>query len=831
MQGHKYLSSALLAVLIFGSAVALGASSTEFYRPTGLGCAVFYNTDAEGLALFKGTGMRMDFYDEVSYNALIDVDEDGKYNCVITTGPVSNDDAGVIMTYLSNYSARWVAMNWGGPYDLEKKGVKSEPNTVTVPKTEDTKILEGVVVRGKDMEFPRLFFDYIPGGVPGMVPFATLASDTKATIAFADTKNKVMYVTARCENNTLGGITLQHIALQYVTNKVIMGARKIALSPQVDDFFLSNDHLVPVDNVSYHLTLQDEYNKETGDSIKFALGINGMATKYDGETNNYLFGPFFEMYNISVDAYLLPDENKDKYTDPWPDKWYMNETFYGPWFDSFDLAQAALTKEWRDGFLWHSHTFTHPNMAEMSVADAKIELHYNIGMATQILGFSESETWSGKGFISGTYSGMQNGAVWKAMDELGMTNSLSNNDYGPHNYTFETAANFLPYITTVEYNGYEGMTLIPRHATRIDWNAATPEENLAVWDKTAFGFKSEEEVNEYDCGYIGPLILSLRQDPLMYHQSNMNLFQYENETQSLLSNHVFSLSKCMHEYISLPFTSYKQDELYDIFMNRLALNNCDATVMTQRSDGTTFNYVSVSISSDKEPCQVPMEGVTLPTADSDEASNAVLTNKDGIVVIQAEPGKTFEWGKKITSGGETKCDLNQWTSWYTDGLCAGSKDDYSCAQCVSGGCQCGGSNGQVCVECGVGNCAAEKACTNPAIPTTVTTTATSVTTSTSISTNTSVPSNDPSSNTGTGTATGSSTNSHHTTVTTHGSSTGSPSAQTSGTPDVSSSGSGSEVAILTGSIVGGVAVATLLIFGVLFHRRARRGDNRDYVSV
>eukprot|EP00127_Corallochytrium_limacisporum_P001306 Clim_evm18s50 gene=Clim_evmTU18s50 len=657
MQGHKYLSSALLAVLIFGSAVALADSSTKFYFPTGLGCAVFNNIDVEGLALFKGTGMRMDFYDEVSYDALIDVQEDGKYNCVITNGAVSDDDVGIIMTYLNNYSARWVAMNWGGPYDSEKKGVTSEPNLVTVPKTNDTEILEGVVVRGTSLNFTELFFDYIPNGVPNMVPFATLASDANATIAFADTTNNIMYVTALCENTSLGGITLQHIALQYVTENVFMGARKVAISPQVDDFFLSSDHLVPRDNVSYHLTLQDEYNNKTGDSIKFALGINGIATKYNGLTNNYEFGPYFDMYAMDVDAYSMPSDNKNKYTNPWPDKWYMNETFYGSWFDSFDLAQGALTEEWRDGFLWHSHTFTHPNMAELSVADAKIELGYSIDMATHLLGFSESETWSSKGFISGTYSGMQNGAVWKAMDELGMTNSLSNNDYGPHNYTFETAANFLPYITT-----------------------------------------------------------------------------------------------------------------------------------------------------------------------------------DGIVVIQAEPGKTFEWGKKTTSGSETKCKLNQWTSWYTGGLCFNSKDDYSCAQCVTGGCQCSGTSGQVCVECGVGNCEAEPVCTNPAIPTTVTTTASSMTTNTTISTNTSVPTSDPSSNTSTGTATSTGTGSHTTTsMTTHASSktTTSPSAQGSGTTDPSSGGSGSEVAILTGSIVGGVAVVTLLTFGVLFYKRSRRGDDpvSDSASV
>eukprot|EP00127_Corallochytrium_limacisporum_P001230 Clim_evm17s46 gene=Clim_evmTU17s46 len=640
MDDRKSWISVLLTPLVFGATFVL---ADDYKLATKLQCAVIGNPDGQGLQVFRGAGIPLKFSDALGTTTL-ENDNLGEVSCIITHGPVSDDDSKTIMDYLSKYSARWLSVNWGGPNEGDRK--PATDTSLVVPVTEDTEFLSGTTTRGKAWDCPDVTYDYVQSP-DDMTTIVSLNSDPNEAVMYVNSESDVGYVLSDMVDSSICGLALQYAALFWVTKGSFLGKVQISLSPQIDDMFLSDDmfnrtdHLVGPDDVDWHITWKDDWNNQHGDSLKFNLCVNDMAIFHGGNTSNFEWGDPFDNDERAPDDYVKVGDNPPHYTRPWEDKWWET-TNWNEWFDKFPLAKMAATDRWAKNFNWMSHTMTHVNMAILDNADAKLELEYNEQSALAAFHFDKAGTWS-RGVILGEYSGLQNGNVIKAMADLGIKSTLSQNDYAAHNYTAEDNNNYLPFITKLETNGYAGLALIPRWNTLIAWDAANADINLAIWQMFGYPeFNTTDDLLKYDSGFLVPKIMSLRQDPLMYHQANMNTFTYNGKKQSLLTLHVSTLAEKMHEYLDLPFISHKHDDLAGIFTDRLALQNCNPEVVMQRGDGENVNYLKISVpSGSSEGCKVPLEGIPLPSM------NGAVTDSFGKVFVNVQPGDVKEFGTMV----------------------------------------------------------------------------------------------------------------------------------------------------------------------------------------
>eukprot|EP00127_Corallochytrium_limacisporum_P005999 Clim_evm76s215 gene=Clim_evmTU76s215 len=640
------------ACLTVGLMARSSSAQSVASPPSQLGCAVIGETLA-GLDVFQGTGMPLDYYNTLN-GASLEENGQGLYNCLITVGSVSVDDEGTLQTYIDEYGARWLALNWAGPAESARTPTAQQTLRV-IPAF--TGFADSIVKRDVEWDATGLIFDVVPNPQT-LGDFDTLVStgsDATMAVVYQDAVQSRLYVLSdlqtddpNTDGHFMAGLALQHLVLQWVTRGFFVGTRQMHVCPQVDDFFLAtNDkgrNLVPPEDVSWHIDWTNDFNSVTGNNMKIDLAFNGMGLKGQGKTIFNEWGNY-NTRGIHVDDYRAKGDNPDQYTDPWPDQWWNDSTFYQQWFDEFPLARAAQSEEWNDGFYWMSHTMTHANLAALSTGDMVIELEYSIHIAEDLLGLKGRPTWSRNGFIAGTYSGMQSAATFEAMKLLGMTSSLTDNGNGGHDYTIPTRDRYLPWITTVATNGEDGILLVPRFRTRIAWNAAEPAENVAAWNAEGYTFTDMEDLLRNDTIRLGSQLMRLRQDPWMYHQANMNRIDYAGEETSLLTLHIRRVVEGVQEFLNLPVSSLKHDDIAEIFRQRLALSNCNAEVTVQRTTAGEVNYVKV-MASDGD-CQVPLEGIILPEGANDESDNAVLFNDGDRALIMAVQGQTYEFGEVL----------------------------------------------------------------------------------------------------------------------------------------------------------------------------------------
>lgn len=135
------------------------------------------------------------------------------------------------------------------------------------------------------------------------------------------------------------------------------------------------------------------------------------------------------------------------------------------------LYLAAKTM--RDDFFWESHTYSHPYLDNMTYDEVKEELDKNTEGAKELFDNDlNNPMYCRKSIVTPSISGMYNGEALRAMWDVGLRYVVGDNsrpDLVPTNL-------YHGLYTNESYNGFDGIYIIPRHATNIYYFASTTQE-------------------------------------------------------------------------------------------------------------------------------------------------------------------------------------------------------------------------------------------------------------------------------------------------------------------------------------------------------------------
>eukprot|EP00127_Corallochytrium_limacisporum_P000901 Clim_evm7s31 gene=Clim_evmTU7s31 len=692
------------------------------FPPVDLGCAVFAPTpNPAGLVVAFGAGLPYTVFITSNPDDVQLTDSTlGLYSCFITVDGMQTNDSQSLRDYQEKYNVRHIVMqsNRFGTAST----VRSTQDSLLVPDNDNTAFLEGIVRRGTN--WPRRNYNLNVysnmGSGDAAVPIVT--DGAGAVVAFAE--NYTLHVASALDDSHLTSLALQHVALQYLLRGhgeplPLLGHRRQLAGLQVDDFFAppgnNPERVVTTDDMQWWVDWLAEFNAKHGSNIKPELAMNGLGLKEFGRLSNS-FGSYPPG---QVDNYSMAGTRENVYNNLWEPGWWNDSSFWTPWIDRDDEisrvgAGIRRNHNWKDSFLWLSHTFTHAQMGALGPGDSYAELEYSMKFAEVVLDLAGHQNWSPKGLITGQYSGMHNGEVFAAMDQLGMNSALSDSCNPAHDWSMEGRENYVPWYLTVNVNGYtpnNSIWIVPRHCTAVAFDAATFEQNLAYWDYETIEDLMESEVNRHSSQ-----IMALRHDPYMFHQANMVVQPYQDGSQALLSMWTEFVVSAVSDYMAIPVVSEGQDRIADLFNLRFKYDECNPKVSVRRADGA-LSYIKIST---ETACSIAFEG--LGSVPEQTSGNRVIVNTEGPYTwITVSSGDPVEFGTEdddpnpnnpgnpnpgnptpgnddCTNGftDQEEGDTCWWDHW--------NPVDRSCAACAVGGCQCGHPDqpqlGVVCVACG-----------------------------------------------------------------------------------------------------------------------------------
>lgn len=439
---------------------------------------------------------------------------------------------------------------------------------------------------------------------------------------------------------SLASNVLSHAWFNWATRGVYPGYRRVYFQQQVDDIYLStvsaanaegNDfartRLVPADldaHISWSTDLASRMNK--GSTYMLELGFNGNGNAefaYLNDTTGKC-EPWIQRNDPGYTGGLEFQKVLGTGTDQWPVGNYYGWTQTCLKKDNLGSYFAQTAK--LNAFAWVSHTFTHENLDNSTYADTLLEMQYNQYFASTMK-INKAKNWSPKGLIPPAITGMHNGDALRAMSVAGLSNLVGDNSRP----LLRNTNNFhWPLITTVAANGFAGMQVTPRWPTYIFFDASDIAEDVQEWQwlvggttTTIYDLLWKEGVTNVN------YLLSLYQDPFMFHQINLrqsdltpvtvngNTAQY-----SLLQMWTETIVQKFNSLVNWPMVAASHDKLATVFANRMARDQC---VMSYQNTISKGKITAVTLTPTGQcPALVP---VTLP---GPVVSSALAVQKEQI---------------------------------------------------------------------------------------------------------------------------------------------------------------------------------------------------------
>ena len=417
---------------------------------------------------------------------------------------------------------------------------------------------------------------------------------------------------------------LQHAYIHWMTRGLFLGARKTYLSTQVDDVHLNTDMYYPQgksfrlrpSDLAAHASWMQNINGRmpSGSNYFVELGHNGNGDIINAtQTDNTVCDPNDAIY------YDYPPATPQEYQKPLgsgSDFWPTTPADYS-WSIACakrdNLANWFTTPANRDAFAHVSHTFTHLPQNNITFSDANKEIVFNQAWLRQI-GIADAKMFSPKGLIPPAITGLHNGDALRAWVTNGITHAVGDNSrvklLSPYNEHW-------PLISTVADNGYAGVNIIPRWPTTIYWNCDLPECTLQEWKDTASGKGDFQDLLTFERNSASRYLLGLRHDGYMFHQANLRQADVDTITVgsqtaqlSLIEAWTENIVQEMTRLTNWPLVSKKHDDLAQVFIDRMARDNCNPKLSYNYSnDGKSITAVTVTSEGNKCGTTIP---VTFP---------------------------------------------------------------------------------------------------------------------------------------------------------------------------------------------------------------------------
>lgn len=306
------------------------------------------------------------------------------------------------------------------------------------------------------------------------------------------------------------------------------------------------------------------------------------------------------------------------------------------WQPNCTLSSRDPLTQWfavpanRDEFSHISHTFTHLNQNNITYADAYREIKFNQDWLKQI-GIDQARYYSGKGLVPPQITGLYNADALKAWLDAGLDNAVGDNTR-PMTRNPDNA--YWPLITNVDRNGYDGVTIIPRYATRIYYNCHTHACNFKEWQDTSAGTGNFNELLRVEKEAVMRNLLALQSDPYMFHQANMYYTGVESITigdqtgqMSLVTAWTETVLQELMRLTNWPVISMTQDLVAEYFRDRKTVDDCNPQLSYGYSDdGKAINKVIVTANGNS--CSRPVP-VTLPSGSASASGGSTSNDKVG----------------------------------------------------------------------------------------------------------------------------------------------------------------------------------------------------------
>ena len=322
---------------------------------------------------------------------------------------------------------------------------------------------------------------------------------------------------------------VQHAWITWLTRGLYPGYRRVKLSTQIDDMFLETEIYKPsgtnyrvntadMDGIaSWIPTVLDKMNP--GSNYFPEVGHNGngnveaSSTTESGERS--CNGGGIE-YDSPPDTPLEFQKPLGTGTDLWPPvpknyTWSTECTKLDP------LLLWWTTEENRDLFGHISHTFSHEEQNNATYADVNKEISFNQAWLRQV-GLTDAKYFTSNGIIPPAITGLHNGDALRAWYDNGIRNCVGDNTRPP---LVNQQNGMWPYFTKSSTDGFDGMQVDPRWATRIYYNCDTPDCTVQEWIDTSAGSGDFNDLLEIEKAETMRHLFSLHHAGYMFHQANL----------------------------------------------------------------------------------------------------------------------------------------------------------------------------------------------------------------------------------------------------------------------------------------------------------------------
>ncbi|KAF3924430.1 hypothetical protein AA313_de0207995 [Arthrobotrys entomopaga] len=435
-------------------------------------------------------------------------------------------------------------------------------------------------------------------------------------------------------------IYMNHIWINWAFRGIIPGRRAVFLGLQVDDLLLPT--AVYAANYTYRITIADVANHANwqnlinqklastnpGSDIFLEFGFNGNgAFIYDQGTLGLTANgscPTSVVYTavqpVTALEYMKPPGTGNdlwpvSQTYNWPDKCI----FYDPVAKMFTQNNTGGTdiNGVSDIFALVSHTFTHEGENPITYNDAVREIQYNQQFQKRSF-FDQAKRFSSNGIIPPAITGLHNADAIKAWMENGIKFVVGDNTRPPLR---NQQSDRWPLISTVADNGYAGLVIIPRWASRIYFNtdgvASVVQEWLDVSPTQATN--SMTNLLSIERATTAQYLLGLYHDPFMFHQANLRVWpdtgvQINGVTSSgsgpwsLIQMWTETILNEFTQYVNWPIRSFKHDDIgadYVARMNRDLYSGSTVNWITS-DDMTTITGFTVATTNSSWVGEVPV---------------------------------------------------------------------------------------------------------------------------------------------------------------------------------------------------------------------------------
>ncbi|GAD97217.1 extracellular serine-rich protein [Paecilomyces variotii No. 5] len=418
---------------------------------------------------------------------------------------------------------------------------------------------------------------------------------------------------------------LQHAWITWMTRGLYSGYRRVNLNTQVDDMFLESDIYSPngttfrirVSDLEATATWIDEVNTKLNSGSEYFPEIchngNGnIESAADAPNGDSACNEGGIEYGDIPDTPLEFKKPLGTGTNVWP----ATPTVYDWTTECTDLDPLKIwwtTPENRDKFAHISHTFTHEEQDNATYSDVYKEISFNIAWLNQT-GISSAKRFTPNGIVPPAITGLHNGDALRAWSDNGIKNCVGDNT---RPVLLNQQNEMWPYITTFDSDGFDGMQVNPRWATRIYYNCDTPDCTTQEWIDTSAGSGDFYDLLAVEKQDTMRHLFGLYHDPYMFHQANLR----QSDAPQITINGVTAklsllqawVETMIQEFVRLadwPILSIKHQDMSDSFAARMARDACQYG-LTWAFDNKQITGVTVTANGNT--CNSPIP-VTFPVA-------------------------------------------------------------------------------------------------------------------------------------------------------------------------------------------------------------------------